>query len=49
MSKRDEDRWTKPQFLKLNVNAAINKDNEEMGFDCVIRNEDGQFIAAKEI
>lgn len=43
------DHWTKPQtgWLKLNVDAAINKENSCMGFGCVLRNDLGQFIAAK--
>nr|GMD43941.1 ATP-dependent DNA helicase SRS2-like protein At4g25120 [Ipomoea batatas] len=41
--------WTKPPqgFLKLNVDAAINKQDARMGFGCVLRDELGHFIAAR--
>nr|GMD06060.1 uncharacterized protein LOC109186215 [Ipomoea batatas] len=41
--------WSKPQpgFLKLNVDAAINKQGSCMGFACVLTNEFGGFVAAK--
>nr|GMD46977.1 uncharacterized protein LOC109155085 [Ipomoea batatas]GMD46978.1 uncharacterized protein LOC109155085 [Ipomoea batatas] len=41
-------KWTKPQegFLKLNVDAAIDKHTGNMGFGCVLRNNHGSFVAA---
>ncbi|XP_019158357.1 PREDICTED: uncharacterized protein LOC109155085 [Ipomoea nil] len=43
------DRWIKPQqgFMKLNVDAAINKEESCMGFGCVLRDDQGCFVAAR--
>lgn len=41
--------WIKPQhgFMKLNVDAAINKEEDCMGFGCVLRDEHRHFIAVR--
>ena len=42
-------RWTKPEagWLKCNVDAAIFNQEGYIGFGCVIRNEEGVKVAAK--
>nr|GLL39706.1 uncharacterized protein LOC109189292 [Ipomoea trifida] len=44
-------RWTKPAhgWIKVNVDTAINNDLKTTGLGCIIRNVDGNFVAAKEI
>ncbi|XP_019161452.1 PREDICTED: uncharacterized protein LOC109158087 [Ipomoea nil] len=45
-----EEKWSKPKcdFLKLNVDAvAIEKQRGCMGLGCVLRNDRGQFVAAR--
>ncbi|KAJ0983117.1 hypothetical protein J5N97_011372 [Dioscorea zingiberensis] len=39
----------KPQqgFIKCNVDAAVFKDRGQIGFGCVLRDENGSFIAAR--
>ncbi|XP_031127549.1 uncharacterized protein LOC116029641 [Ipomoea triloba] len=45
----EEPKWSKPQLglLKLNVDAAIDKPHSKMGFGCVLRNDQGHFVAAR--
>jgi len=42
-------KWIKPQagMLRMNVDAAINKRDATMGLGSVIRDEDGNFVAAR--
>ncbi|XP_031105317.1 uncharacterized protein LOC116010174 [Ipomoea triloba] len=46
---QDPGNWSKPQagFLKLNVDAAINKEIAQMGFGHVLRDDNGAFVAAR--
>ncbi|XP_019183830.1 PREDICTED: uncharacterized protein LOC109178744 [Ipomoea nil] len=43
------DHWSKPRqgYLKLNVDAAINVNDGRMGLGCVLRDHQGNFVAAK--
>nr|GMC92116.1 uncharacterized protein LOC109155154 [Ipomoea batatas] len=46
----DLSRWRKPPpgWVKLNVDVAINKGLNSTGLGFILRNEDGNFLAAKE-
>nr|GMD88427.1 uncharacterized protein LOC109155154 [Ipomoea batatas] len=43
-------KWTKPPhgWLKLNVDAAINKELKTIGLGFILRNDNGRFVAARE-
>ncbi|XP_019172074.1 PREDICTED: uncharacterized protein LOC109167507 [Ipomoea nil] len=42
-------RWTTtlPGYLKLNVDATIDNQSSRMGFGCALRDDQGQFVAAR--
>ncbi|XP_019157659.1 PREDICTED: uncharacterized protein LOC109154289 [Ipomoea nil] len=46
-----DEKWTKPipGYLKLNTDAAVDPRNRLMGFGWVLRNENGEFVAAASI
>lgn len=46
-----EEKWSKPEngWKKLNIDAALDMLNRRVGFGFVLRDEDGRFLAAKEV
>lgn len=44
-------KWTKPQNgrIKLNFDATVQNDTGKMGFGFILRDDNGNFIAAKSV